>query len=186
MANNNNSDYEALLSYKNDKNLSYDQLASLVGNKETAPKISNALKTYAELGSDFEERTRAKLALQVMQRMDLQNSSGAGWGALGKDDKNIPKLAYEVVDRLREGFREPGKYETQYIGQDEITVYVPGPKKPLTDLSQIKPGTLNSGRIATTYAGEGKTVVEMKVGENGPTFSSWVYRDWETDRKSVE
>ena len=179
MANNNNSDYEALLSYKNDKNLSYDQLASLVGNKETAPKISNALKTYAELGSDFEERTRAKLALQVMQRMDLQNSSGAGWGALGKDDKNIPKLAYEIVDRLREGFREPGKYETQYIGQDENgapiyqETYVPGEKKQLTDLSQIKPGTLDSGRIATTYAGEGKTVVEMKVGENGPTFSSW-------------
>ena len=41
MANNNNSDYEALLSYKNDKNLSYDQLASLVGNKETATSANS-------------------------------------------------------------------------------------------------------------------------------------------------
>ena len=106
-----------------------------------------------KITKNFDQRT--KLARQIVDRMDWDTAKGPAWKALGTNDLGIPNLAYEVVDSILANVKNKT------------------PNKTITDLSELSPEDIQATRIYESFAGDGKTAVELEYGPNGPKFSSW-------------
>ena len=67
--------------------------------------------TVGKITRNFDQRT--KLARQIVDRMDWNNSQGPAWKALGTNYLGIPNLAYEIADRIRNDWELQAFQEAQ-------------------------------------------------------------------------
>ena len=133
------------------------QRKEIIINKKNQAQIPNQLLhdgygTFIEimpsgqLTQKFDLQT--KLARQITERVNFKEAKGTAWEAYGEKN-GLPGLSYDIAKHLLA--KNPN----------------------ITDISQIKPEDMPSGRLYNATGGEGETVIELKYNDKGPSFETW-------------